>query len=63
MSDGPIYCLLPVDESDKLLETPEAALAAAHDGLDEGVLCPVLLDLVFDPLQGDPDHADEGEDE
>ena len=55
--------LLPVDESDELLEAPEAALAAAHDGLDERVIGPVLLDLVLDPLQGDPDHADEGEDE
>ena len=56
-------CLLPVDESDELLQTPETALAAAHNGLDERVLRPVLLNLILDPLQGDPDHADEGEDE
>ena len=55
--------ILPVNEPDKLLKAPEAALAAAHDGLDERVVRSVLLDLVLDPLQGDPDHADEGEDE
>ena len=55
--------ILPVDESDELLEAPETTLAAAHDGLDERVVRPVLLDLVLDPLQGDPHHTDEGEDE
>ena len=55
--------MLPVDESDELLEAPEATLAAAHDGLDQRIVRSVLLDLVLDPLQGDPDHADEGEDE
>ena len=49
----------PVEDLEKLLQQPHAALAAAADGLHRGVILHPLLQ----PAQNEADQLDHGDDE
>ena len=54
---------VPVDKPDELLQTPEAAFTEAENAFNGWIVRSLLLDLVLDVLQQDPDHPGAGEDQ
>jgi hypothetical protein len=59
--DGAHDVGVPVDETHEFFQAPEEALAAAHQTLRHGVLL-VLLELLVQVLEHQPDASDYGDD-